>query len=74
MSPMEFLKRLSETLDKLARMPKEDKRDLVPKVQIKLLSQLREILDRLRRLPIIFNRDFYSVFPIFNLLRFRQTL
>jgi len=74
MSPMEFSKRLSEILDKLASIAKGDKRNLVPKVKIELLVQLKEILDRLRRLPIIFKRDFNSVFPIFNLLRFRQTL
>jgi len=74
MSPMEFSKKFSETLDKLASIAKGDKRDLVPKVQIKLLAQLMEILDRLRRFPINFKKDFNSVSLIFNLLRFRQTL
>jgi hypothetical protein len=74
MSPMEFSMRLSETLDKLTSIAKEDKRDLVPKVLIKLLAQLREIRDKLRRLLIKFKSDFNSVSLMINLLRFRQTL
>jgi len=74
MSPMELSKRLRETLDKLTSIAKEDKRDLVPKVLIKLLAQLREIRDKLRRLLIKFKSDFNSVSLMINLLRFRQTL
>jgi len=72
--PIEFSKRLIETLDKLASIAKGDKRDLVPKDKIELLVQSSEILDRLRRLLIKFRREFVSVSPILNLLRLMRRL
>jgi len=74
MSSIEFSKRLSETLYKLARQAKGDRRDLAPIDKIELLVKVSEILDRLRRLLIKFKRDFVSVSPIHIYLRLRQTL
>ena len=71
MSPIEFSKRLSETLDKLASIANGDKIYLVSKIIIELPVQLSDILDRLGRLQIKFKRDFVSVSPILNLLRLR---
>jgi len=71
---MEFLERLSETLDKLTSLSKRDRIYYGPTDKIEFLLKSSEILERLRRLLISFKRDFVSVAPIHIYSRLRETL
>ena len=72
--PIKIPLKLSDTLDSLTSLDREDSRELAPKHIKELLVKLMEILDRLRRLLIRFKRDFASESPIHIYCRLRKTL